>query len=110
MTSSFPGLNVTIDVVYTPPPDFVGGPNDYRAASGVTINCQAEGGTETYQWSSTCTGPNNNCFVPGKKTQTISRTTLRSTDSGTHTCTATDSVGKFNSGSASIMANIIGKF
>ena len=117
MTSSFPGLTVTIDVDYTPPPDFVGGPNDYRAASRLNLTCQVEGatGVVTYQWTSTCTGPSSDCFIytgggASRTTETISRATLRSTDSGTHTCTATDSVGKFNCGSASIMANITGKF
>ena len=100
-------LQLTINVDYTSPPDFVGGSNDYRAASTLLLTCQVTGatGTVTYLWISTCS---SNCFVLGKTDQTISRITLRSSDSGTHTCTATDSVG--NSGSASIMANIIGRF
>ena len=99
-------LQLTINVDYTSPPDFVGGSNDYRAASTLLLTCQVTGGSGTisYLWISTCTG----CFVLRKTDQTISRITLRSSESGTHTCTATDSVG--NSGSASIMANIIGRF
>ena len=105
---SFPGLNVTIDVDYTPPPDFVGGANDYRAASSVNLTCQVEGATrtETYQWTSTCTGPKTNCFVPGKTNQTISRSSLHSTDSGNHTCTANRSS---LTGSATIEMNVVGE-
>ena len=108
MTSSFPGLNVTIAPTYTLPPDFVGGPNDYRAASEVTLTCQATGGsgTITYLWTSTCTGPNSNCFVPGKTDQGIYRAILRSTDSGTHTCTATRG-GLI--GCATIEMNVVGE-
>ena len=103
-----PGLTVTIDVDYTTPPDFVGGPNDYRAASEVFLTCQVEGedGSETYQWSSTCTGPGYSCFVPGKTNETIARTTLRSTDSGNHTCTATR--GGL-SGNDTIEMNVVGE-
>ena len=43
-TCSLSGLTVTIDVDYTPPSDFVGGPTDYRAASSVTLTCRVEGG------------------------------------------------------------------
>ena len=102
------GLTVTIDIDYTPPPDFVGGPNDYRAASGVSLTCQVTGGSGTvmYNWTSTCTGPNRNCFVPYKETQTISRSGLRSTDSGNHTCTATH--GGL-CGSATIDMNVVGE-
>ena len=78
----------------------------------MTLTCQVEGaiGTETYQWTSTCTGPNSNCFVPGKITETITRTTLRSTDSGTHTCTATrDTGGSSLTGSATIEMNVVGE-
>ena len=94
------GLTVTIDVDYTPPPDFVGGPNDYRAASSVTLTCQVAG---TIMWSSTCTGPSSNCFVPGQTSKTIRRTVLHSTDSGMHTCNAT------RVGSATIEMNVVGE-
>ena len=108
-TYSLSGLTVTIDVDYTPPPDFVGGPNDYRASSSVTLTCRVEGetGLETYQWSSTCTGPWSHCFVHGSYYQTISRTTLRSTDSGNHTCTATNPYNGL-AGTATIEMNVIG--
>ena len=106
--SLLPGLTVTINVDYTAPPDFVGGPNDYRAASAVILTCQVEGetGSETYQWSSTCTGPSSGCFVPGRTAQPITRGTTRSTDSGNHTCTATRGA---LTGSATIEMNIAGE-
>ena len=101
---SLPGLTVTIMIDRTDPPDFVGGPNDYRAASRVTLTCQVTGGsgTVTYLWTSTCTG----CFVPGKTDQTLIRGTTRSTDSGNHTCTATRGA---LTGSATIEMNIVGE-
>ena len=101
-----PGLNVAIDVDYTPPSDFNGGHNDYRAASSVILTCHVEGGGWAFQWSSTCSGPSSNCFVPGERTETITRTVLRSTDSGTHTCTATR--GEMT-GSDTIEMNVVGE-
>ena len=105
---SLTDLSVSIMIDRTDPSDFVGGPNDYRAASSVTLTCQVEGatGAETYLWTSTCTGPNSNCFVPGKITAEIDRGTLRSTDSGTHICTATR--GGLT-GSATIEMNVVGE-
>ena len=103
---SFPGLNVTIDVHYTPPPDFVGGPNDYRAASTVTLTCQVEGatGVETFQWISTLP-------VVSNQPTMRSRTTVRSSDSGSHTCIATStcSGGSSLTGSATIEMNVVGE-
>ena len=98
----YPIVTVTIDVDYTPPPDFVGGPNDYRAASTVTLTCKVSTGMIS-GWSSTCTGSSSNCFVQTQTTETISRTVLRSTDSGSHTCTAT------RGGSATIEMNVVGE-
>ena len=98
----YPIVSVTIDVDYTPPPDFVGGPNDYRAASSVTLTCKVSAGI-TDGWSSTCTGPSSNCFVPGKTTENISRLVLQSSDSGTHTCYAT------RGGNATIEMNVVGE-
>ena len=106
LTCSLPaGLNVTIDVDYTPPPDFVGGPNDYRAASTLHFTCQVTGGSGTilYLWTSTCTG----CFINSQtmQNQMVGRTTLQSVDSGTHTCMATR--GGLT-GSDTIEMNVIG--
>ena len=104
---SLSGLNVTIGVDYTAPPDFVGGPNDYRVASTVTLTCQVEGGGWAFQWSSTCTGLSSNCFVQTQTTETITRTTLRSTDSGNHTCMA---YRGGMTGSDTIEMNVVGEY
>ena len=100
-TYSYPFTGaVTIDVDYSPPSDFVGGPNDYRAASSVILTCEATGtGAETYQWTSSLPAVSNQ---PSMR----SRTTLRSTDSGNHTCTATR--GGL-CGSATIDMNVVGE-
>ena len=78
---------MSISVSYTPPPGVELGPNEYRAASGpVNVTCTATGGTGdvSYQWSSTC----RSC--PFKRaTSIIRRPAVHSSDSGTHTCTAT---------------------
>ena len=106
-------LTVTIAVTYTPPTDFIRtSVEDYRAASGpVTLTCQVEGatGTVTYQWTSTCTHPQ--CFVLNSNFRINDQTLMRSfvragVDDGTHTCTATDSVG--STGTDSIVMNIVG--
>ena len=109
-TLSLTGLTVTIDGDYISPPDFVGGPNDYRAASGVTLTCQVEGGSGavTYLWSSTCTGAISLCFVQTQIDQIVSRSNLRSSDSGTHTCLVTDSANG-QTGSATIEMNVVGE-
>ena len=73
----------------------------------MTLTCQVTGATGTvcYKWTSTCIG---NCFVTGKTEQAVtSPDGLYSSDSGTHTCTATDSVG--NMGSNAIVTNVVGK-
>ena len=58
-----------------------------------------------YEWTSTCSGE---CFIfrqPGAAT--VSTQHLKAIDSGTHTCTVTDSVG--NQGSASANVSATGK-
>ena len=80
--------------------------NDYTAANPITLTCEVTSGAVgdvTYQWSSTCFG---DCFVDGQTTATVSTSALRSADSGTHSCTITDSVG--NSQVASIDITVIG--
>ena len=57
-------------------------------------------GALMYEWTSTCSGE---CFVRGN-TPSISTDFLRATDSGTHTCTVTDSVGNVGSASVAISA------
>ena len=105
----FTGLNVTIAVSdYTPPPDYVGGPNDYRAASKLTLTCQATGGSGTvmYNWTSTCTG----CFINSQtfQNQIVGRSTLQSVDSSNYTCMATDSDGG-GMGNATIEIIVVGE-
>ena len=103
----FTGLNVTIAVSdYTPPPDYVGGPNDYRAASRLTLTCQVTGGSGTvmYNWTSTCTG----CFINSQtfQNQVVGRSSLQSVDSGNLTCTATRGV---EMGNATIEIIVVGE-
>ena len=95
------GLSVTIDIDYTPPPDFVGGPNDYRAASSVTLTCQVERVTQTvsYDWTTTLSLFNES---------TLRRDILHSDDTGNHTCTVTDRSSGLT-GRATIEMNIVGE-
>ena len=72
--------------------------------------CQVENGSTTtygsvaYSWTSTCSGE---CFVLSQSTQaTITTQYLKAVDSGTHTCTVTDSVG--NRGDASVSISTTG--
>ena len=96
-------LFVNISVSYTPPPGFIPGPNEYRAASGpVIVNCNVTGGTSiSYKWSSNC-----RCPFQTATSETISRGAVHSGDIGTHTCTATaaESVGN-----ASINVTVVGE-
>ena len=75
------------------------------------LACRVDNGLSTligpvaYQWTSTCLG---DCFVLGQsRAATVSTQYLKAIDSGTHTCTATDSVG--NQGSASVMISTAGR-
>ena len=104
--SSASELAVTIDVSYSKPADFSMDPPNYRAGTSITLTCRVEGVTEglTYSWSSTCA---HNCFVRGRTTQNVTRHGLRSVDSGTHMCNATDALGR--KGTATIVMNVIGK-
>ena len=96
-------LNVTIDVDYTAPPDFVGGPNDLRAASTVTLTCQVTGvsGNVSYEWTPT---------LPTDEGQPHTRRydTLSSTESGTYMCTATESPSGLT-GFANTEINVVGE-
>ena len=98
-------LSVSISVFYTPPPRFIPGPNEYRAASGpVTVTCNVTGGTGdvSYQWSSTC----RNCPFNTKTTKMVERAAVNSRDNGTHTCKVVK--GEME-GSASITFIVKGK-
>ena len=91
---------------YTPPADAVLGPTEYRAASEVTLSCVVTGGYGvSYQWTSTC----SDCLVRGTASyiSTLSYRPLLSTDSGNHTCTATDNRGQ--SASDTIEMRVVGE-
>ena len=93
-------------VTYNPPPGFIPGPNEYRAASGpVTVTCTAVGGGTgpvSYQWSSTC----RNCpFKTNSSSNSVTRAAVHSGDTG-FTCMATR--GSIT-GTASINFNVVGK-
>ena len=61
-------------------------------------------GAMTYEWTSTCSG---DCFTLNQSTAaTVNTQYLKAVDSGTHTCTVTDSVG--NQGSASVEISTAG--
>ena len=80
----------------------------YQVATSATLTCHV--GSEavqpvSYQWSSSCSG--QQCSVTGQTDASIMIPLLRSVDSGTHTCTVTDSVG--NSGNGSIQFDVTGK-
>ena len=75
---------------YSPPVGAVLGPTEYRAASEVTLRCVVTGGFGvSYQWTSTC----SDCFVEGTASA-VHTSSLYSTDSGKHICTATDNRGR----------------
>ena len=100
--------------MYTAPTDAILGENQYRAASQLTLSCQATGanGALSYNWTSSCTG---GCAVSGTVSgQNVSvsdRGTLfnflRPDDAETYTCDANDT--NDNIGSASTDVDIVGK-
>ncbi len=97
---------MTITIQYSPPAGVTLTPPNYRAATSVSLRCDAVGttGSVNYQWSSTC---GSSCFVSGSS-QNVSRDKLWSYDAGQHTCTVTDEVG--NTGRATTEMNIIGMY
>ena len=106
-------LAVSILPVYTAPTDAILGENQYRAASQLTLSCQATGATGalSYMWISSCTG---GCAVAGDVTQNVSVSDrgrlfnfLRPEDAETYTCDASDT--NANIGSASTDVDIVGK-
>ncbi len=94
-------FNVSIMIQYDPPVGETLRPPNYRAATSVSLRCEAEGatGSVSYQWSSTCSG----CFVSGTS-QTVSCDRLGSSDAGEHSCLVTDLSG--GAGKASTVMNI----
>lgn len=62
-------------------------------------------GSLTYQWTSTCS---RECFILTQSTvASVSTQYIKAVDSGTHTCTVTDSVG--NRGNTSVRISTTGK-
>ena len=103
VTSS--SLNVSITVTYTPPSTFDHPAPYYRAASPLSLTCDAGGVSEAfYEWMSTCSG---SCFTAGQSTKTVSTNYLESSDSGVHTCTAYGVNGE--TGSSNVTVNVVGK-
>ena len=81
---------------------------DHHAATSLNISCGTVAANvyepAMYEWTSTCTG---DCFLLWSTDATVTRSVLRSTDSGSHTCSVTDAVG--NTGAATIDVNVFGK-
>ena len=80
---------------------------DYRVGSSLQLTCGVAAdsnvlpvGGLTYSWSTTCSGE---CFVSDQTTSSIGRDVLRAADSGTHTCTITDSIGNYGRASTVVV-------
>ena len=103
-------LRVEINVNYQRPSGFILKSPYYRIASAINLTCTVSGsaGQVSYNWSSDCSG---NCFVKNKITESVSTLILQPSDSGTHTCTATDFVGVdcIRNASASVVLRIVGE-
>ena len=98
-------MSVDIQVTYAAPPDFDLSPPYYRPASSLTLSCTATGTLDSvaYQWRSSY----SLSFTSGATNAVISKTTLTAYDSGTHTCTITDTDG--TTSSASVKVSLYGK-
>ena len=100
--------------MYTAPTGAILGEIQYRAASQLTLSCQATGATGilTYMWTSNCTG---GCAisgtVSGQNVSVSDRGTLfnflRPDDAEMYTCAASDD--NANMGSDSTDVDIVGK-
>lgn len=99
-------LNVTISIEYSPLNGVTSLPPNYRAATSVSLRCDAERATGSvrYQWSSTCS---SDCFVSGTS-QTVTRDRLGTYDAGQHTCIVTDDAGNIEG--ATTQMSIFGKY
>jgi hypothetical protein len=99
-------LEVSITATYTPPSTFDLSAPYYRAASPLSLTCEAGGGSGAfYSWTSNCSG---SCFTMGQSTRTVSTQYLESSDSGVHTCTVYGFNGEM--GSANMTVHVVGKF
>ena len=103
VTSS--ALPVSITVSYTPPSTFDRPAPYYRAASPLSLTCEADGVSGAfYGWTSTCSG---SCFTAGQSTKTVRTNHLESSDSGVHTCTVYGVNGE--TGSSEVTINVVGE-
>ena len=99
-------LEVSVTATYTPPSTFDLPAPYYRAASPLSLTCEAGGISGAfYSWTSDCSG---SCFTTGQSTKTVSTHYLESTDSGVHTCIAYGFNGEI--GSANITIYVVGKY
>ena len=100
-------LHTSITVAYTPPSTFNRSAPYYRAASPLSLTCEAGGigaSGAFYGWTSTCSG---SCFTAGQSTRTVQTNYLESSDSGVHTCTVYGVNGE--TGSSEVTINVVGE-
>ena len=100
-------LHTSITVAYTPPSTFNRSAPYYRAASPLSLTCEAGGigaSGAFYGWTSTCSG---SCFTAGQSTRTVQTNYLESSDSGVHTCTVYGVNGETDSSNVTI--SVVGK-
>ena len=98
-------LDVSISISYTPPSTFDRPAPYYRAASPLSLTCEAHGDIGAfYGWTSNCTG---NCFTIGQSSKTVSTSYLESSDTGVHTCTVFGTSGE--TGSANVTIVVVGE-
>ena len=95
-------------IQYTPTPDVLFEPPNYRPGASVTLTCNVFGvtGPVSYRWSSTSPCSDNGCFASSSTSSYVSTSTLYWYDAGQHTCTVSDSSG--NHGSSTTEMNIRG--
>ena len=88
-------------MIYVAPPDFSLSPPYYRPASSLTLSCIATGASDSvaYRWRST----HLQSFTNGVTASVHTKSLLTAYDSGTHTCTITDTDGTAVSTSVKIL-------
>lgn len=79
----------------------------YQVGSSLGLSCQAQGAYPPlhYSWNSTCESP---CFVSMQTTSFIRKNALHSVDSGNHTCSVLDYVGR--TGDATVQLLVSGMY
>ena len=93
---------MSVDIEVTPP-DFGLSPPYYRPASSLTLSCIATGASDSvaYRWRST----HSQSFINRATASVRTKDFLTAYDSGTHTCTITDTDGTAVSKSVKILLN-----